>query len=274
MICLVVGLVVLSSQLVGANPSAFETTNLDKCSLNYLPCKCENVDNQQLIETLIDVNSYEHKYNLPLLMQVFNSEATPIIGSMKSNSGTTNHMVKHNCKNKNISSVINCSDHQIKIIPKFKTLGYSKQPTIDCLDLSHNQIEMISESVFYGMIFKCIDFSFNKIFKVSRNALSGLLNSLFVLKFDHNEMTSSSLPAYFISKLTQLQVFYMSNNKITKIPDKSFLTVFESRLRVLDLSNNQIDCIADDAFLGLSHLTYLNLCHNDIGGPSTSNCTK
>jgi hypothetical protein len=168
-----------------------ETNELELCATNYAPCMCEKRRNEMLIESLTDhadIKDYKVVFS-----GIFNYESG---------------------KQKNVSSVINCSNRQIRTIPKFKTLGYTKQPSIDCLDLTHNQIEILSESVFYGLIFRCIDFSFNKINKVSRNAFSGLLNSLYVLKFDYNEMTSSALPAYFISKVSQLQVLSMAHNKI------------------------------------------------------------
>ena len=221
----------------------------ENCATNYSPCICEKQANELFIEGLIDHNA--NRENFALFSDIFKYDAAN--------------------KLKNDSSITNCSNRKIRTIPKFRTLGYTKQPSIDCLDLSNNRIEIISESVFYGLIFRCIDFSFNRIFKVSRNAFSGLLNSLYILKFNNNELTSASLPAYFISKLTQLQVLFMSNNKIDRINERSFQTVFEPKLKILDLSYNTISCIHDEGFNGLSSLSYLNLCNNQLGSSSLRN---
>jgi Leucine-rich repeat (LRR) protein len=166
---------------------------------NYAPCACEKQQSDFLVEQLSDNTENEYKQILSNVLSLDAGKVKNIYGRVFETGS---------------SSVINCSNRAIRTIPKFKTLGYTNQATIDCLDLSHNKIEIISESVFYGLIFRCIDFSFNKINKVSRNAFSGLLNSLYVLKFNRNELTSSSLPAYFISKLSQLSVLSLAYNKI------------------------------------------------------------
>ncbi len=168
-----------------------KANDIEDCATNYAPCMCERRRNDVLIDSLAD--HIDRKDVRAVFAGILNYEQG---------------------KQKNISSVINCSSRLNRTIPKFKTLGYTKQPSIDCLDLSRNHIEIISESVFYGQIFRCIDFSLNKINKVSRTAFSGLLNSLYILKFNHNEMTSLSLPAYFISKLSQLQVLSMAHNRL------------------------------------------------------------
>lgn len=60
-----------------------------------------------------------------------------------------------------------------------------------------------------------------------------------------------------------------------KIPDRSFQTMFAPSLRMLDLSDNTINCISDDAFEGAVSITYLNLCHNNLGSSiNQEKCTS
>lgn len=114
----------------------------------------------------------------------------------------------------NISGIIECSNRSLQSIPKFRLLGYSNQPTVDCLDLSQNQLDVVSESLFYGLVLRCIDLSFNNINRLSRNAFKGLLNTLTVLKLNSNRITSEvAFPAYYISKLNRIQALDLSSNR-------------------------------------------------------------
>jgi Leucine-rich repeat (LRR) protein len=210
----------------------------------YEPCVCESKPKRQLVNDLLG-EGLMNEANLKLFQQQ--------------------------------SNVINCSLQGVKSIPKFKLLGYTNQPTIDCLDLSKNQLEVISDSNFYGLILVCIDFSDNRISLMSRNAFKGLLNSLAVIKAANNQMHSdATFPAYFLSKLNRLQVLDLAGNRLDKIVDRSFQTMSTPTLKYLDMHLNTLDCIYDDAFEGCSSLVYLNLCNNRLGSvvDDANNCTR
>lgn len=219
--------------------SALEVVGDQNCAANK-PCVCDRERKDLVIADLLE-------YNLtPDNREIFNT----MFEVDQTNDGY----------------IMNCSDKHFTKIPKFNKLGYSNQPIVDCLDMTHNQIELITESLFYGLLIRCIDFNYNKIKKISRNGFSGLLYSLLVLKLNNNQLTSnSSFPVYFASKFTQLQALFMASNKFDRIVEKSFQSVFSPRLKILDLSFNQINCIHNEAFNGLSSLHYLNLCNNNLG---------
>lgn len=211
----------------------------DKC-IALDPCTCEPGNREQLIDNFLESNQNEE--NMELFNEIFKSD-----GSNQS------------------ALVINCSDKSLKNIPNFKRPGYSNQPMTDYLNLRDNELDIINDSYFYGLVIRCIDLSSNRIINISRNAFKGLLSSLTVLKLSNNLLPSNAtFPAYFISKLTLLQALDLSANKLDKIVSKSFQTMTTSTLKYLDLSANLIDCVADDAFDGCGTLSYLNMCHNKL----------
>ena len=238
----------------------------EECVAKDESCTCTSKSKQALIEDLLEKDNITPD-NVKMLNEIFTDSEYLIeqddfvdqdetIGSNETSTQTF----------KSLLFMVKCSNRSLKKLPKFKELGYSKQPYINCLDLKFNNIDYISDSQLYGLLIKCIDLSHNKLFKVSRNAFSGLLNLLLVIKLNNNQLHSNiTLPIYFASKLALLQALFMSSNKLDIIYARSFTGVFSQNLKILDLSSNLIHCINDQAFSGLVSLRYLNLCNNLIG---------
>ena len=165
--------------------STNETTSEEKCIAND-PCLCFSRNRDTLIDYLIGTDR-----------------------------NVDSRQIYEEIFDKDFSQVVDCSNRSLRNIPKFKLLGYSHQPNVDCLDLSRNDLDLVSESLFYGLILRCIDFSYNSVTKISRNTFKGLFNSLSILKLNNNQIKSeSAFPAYFISKLSILQILDMSSNRL------------------------------------------------------------
>lgn len=178
--------VLLITSIISTHISTNETTTSEEKCIANDPCLCFARNRDTLIDHLIgadrNVNDSREIYE-----EIFE---------------------------KDFSQVVDCSNRSLRNIPKFKLLGYSHQPTVDCLDMSRNDLDLISESLFYGLILRCIDFSHNSVTKISRNTFKGLFNSLSILKLNNNQIKSeSAFPAYFISKLSILQILDMSSNR-------------------------------------------------------------
>jgi hypothetical protein len=238
----------------------------EECVAKEESCICTSKPKQTLIEELLEKDN-KTPDNIKILNEIFTDseyliEQDDFID--QDESLVSNETLPQTFKS--LLFMIKCANHSLKKLPKFKEIGYSKQPYINCLDFKFNHIDYISDSQLYGLLVKCIDLSHNKLFKISRNAFSGLLNLLLVIKLNNNQLHSNnSLPIYFASKLALLQALFMSSNKLDIIYARSFTGVFSPNLRILDLSSNVINCINDHAFAGLVSLKYLNLCNNLIG---------
>jgi hypothetical protein len=239
----------------------------EECVAKDETCTCTSKPKQTLIEELLE-NDNLTPDNVKILNEIFTDSEYLIeqddFVDQDEVLAVSNESFSQTFKS--LLFMIKCTNHSLRKLPKFKELGYSKQPYINCLDFRFNHIDFVSDSQLYGLLIKCIDLSHNKLFKISRNAFSGLLNLLLVIKLNNNQLHSNnSLPIYFASKLALLQALFMSSNKLDIIYARSFTGVFSPNLKILDLSSNVIRCINDQAFTGLISLKYLNLCNNLIG---------
>lgn len=166
----------------------------------------------------------------------------------------------------NVSFLITCADKQLSTVPNFKRLGYSTQPTINCLDMRDNRINRLTEGIFYGLLIKCIDLSFNRVDDTNLNSMNGLKNILRILKMNHNKMTHGTVfTSLFLSQMTHLEALFLASNQLKHIWDNSFSPVLKANLRILDLSNNSIVFISRHAFYGFPSLSFLNLGNNLLG---------
>jgi Leucine-rich repeat (LRR) protein len=234
----------------------------EECVASNTACICTYRPKQEMIEDLLGQNTTPE--NMKTLRDAFNDMEEEY---EQDDLDLSNHTYKE-------MLVVKCSNTRLTKVPRFKQLGYSNQPYINCLDMKHNNIDFIIDGSLYGLLIKCVDMSHNRLVRIGRNAFSGLLNLLLVIKLNNNRLNSTNtFPIYFASKLTHLQAIFLASNNLDTVYEKSFVGVFSNSLKILDLSSNVIGCIHEDAFTGLTSLRYLNLCNNRIGSSPPNNCT-
>ena len=147
---------------------------------------------------------------------------------------------------------------------------------LEYLDLSHNRISFLSESLFSSTVsfkpLKYLNLEQNQIYFMSGN-MYNLIN-LAILKLNSNFV--SSLPDFdsinsgnFVSTfVTNNYEFYFDHNQITKITKLSYWLY---KLLVLNFDWNQINSIELDAFKSLKTLEHLSMAQNNLSSLSVNN---
>lgn len=140
------------------------------------------------------------------------------------------------------------------------------------MDLSHNDIEVLSENVFRGLIeLKCLDLSHNQISDIDYNIFSGLISlEALYLSYNRIPVTIFCQSSCFIKGVDENTRSIFKSLKILKLDSNCIKGIFKNvfhgmgSLEHLDLSLNYIGLIAMHTFRGLSNLRSLNLENTGI----------
>ncbi|KAL0830988.1 hypothetical protein ABMA28_001876 [Loxostege sticticalis] len=160
------------------------------------------------------------------------------------------------CKWKNGKRYVECSDKNLKTIPK------SLDPETQVLDFTGNDLQVLQDATFHNL--GLLDLQ--KIFlqrcelqKIDKHAFTGLAN-LVELDLSNNYLTViPSTNFVFFPSLMRLSI---NNNPITSIKTHCFQHL--SYLNTLELSDCKIEIIEREAFSGLNHLEWLRLNGNRL----------
>jgi Leucine-rich repeat (LRR) protein len=166
---------------------------------------------------------------------------------------------------------------------RFGFLDFSKQNSLQVLDLSRNSIKQISDGAFefltnltelylYRNQITAIS---NLTFSIGRDTGLGFIDianqkslghnsALHVLDLSWNRISHIADGAF--ESLSNLQVLNLSFNHISHISDGSFKSLFN--LQALNLSWNSVSHISDGAFHSLISLTDLDFQNNSISAIS------
>ncbi|KAK6184894.1 hypothetical protein SNE40_007253 [Patella caerulea] len=156
---------------------------------------------------------------------------------------------------------LNLSDNDLEVISQ--SLFSYRYPSLRFLDISNNDIKAIHAHAFSGLEnLTHLNLSWNRI-KIKSNEFYGNLNDLTnieTLDLGNNMLTN--LDDYVFGNLTKLEHLHLDNNHISNITSDAF-----ARLRSLvslNLENNLIYHFNDSVFENLTSLRMLNLSRNNI----------
>ncbi|XP_041278331.1 transforming growth factor beta activator LRRC32-like isoform X1 [Onychostruthus taczanowskii] len=156
---------------------------------------------------------------------------------------------------------IDLSGNLIQSIPEMSSSFYT---SLQCLDLSSNQISFITPGVFAHMKSLLeINLANNHLYELAQNGTEGigLLPKVEVLDLSHNSLYNG-MAEYFIKEAPALQYLSLADNSIIMISQKMFQG--SPNLVEIDLQSNIIMEIEEGAFETLVSLSKLNLSKNSI----------
>ncbi|XP_010180574.1 PREDICTED: leucine-rich repeat-containing protein 32 [Mesitornis unicolor] len=175
------------------------------------------------------------------------------------------------CHNKDLNQIprelhlnvnkIDLSGNLIQSIPEKSLSFYS---SLQCLDLSSNQISFITPGVFAHMTSLLeINLANNHLYELAQNGTEGigLLPKVEVLDLSHNSLYNG-MTEYFIKQAPALRYLSLADNSIIMISQKMFQG--SPNLVEIDLQSNIIMEIEEGAFETLVNLSKLNLSMNSI----------
>ncbi|KAF5277468.1 hypothetical protein FQR65_LT03805 [Abscondita terminalis] len=134
--------------------------------------------------------------------------------------------------------------------------------TVEYLDLSYNNIGILSEYVFWNNSYINVQkvlLHQNRIKNISANAFKGIRK---IREVDLSDNLITSIDPYLFKSNTRLQRLIIMNNSIKFNRVQTF--ILSSSLQYLVLSNNNIDQIYEVTFLGVPNLRSLNLNDNNV----------
>ncbi|XP_067001059.2 chaoptin [Anabrus simplex] len=139
----------------------------------------------------------------------------------------------------------------------------SQTYTISEMNLSNNGITVLKPGIFNRLFdLRTLNLSKNKLRSLPKDIFHNT-NSLTTLMLDYNELVDVA----FVSSCVNLKYLYLQGNKITTIPNASFLNVEnpqDSKIEVLNLESNEISIIEEGAFQGMHHLKKLIISRNRV----------
>ncbi|KAL2311555.1 hypothetical protein Nmel_003278, partial [Mimus melanotis] len=156
---------------------------------------------------------------------------------------------------------IDLSGNLIQSIPEMSLSFYT---SLQCLDLSSNQISFITPGVFAHMKSLLeINLANNHLYELVQNGTEGigLLPKVEILDLSHNSLYNG-MAEYFIKEAPALQYLSLADNSIIMISQKMFQG--SPNLVEIDLQSNIIMEIKEGAFETLVSLSKLNLSRNSI----------
>ncbi|XP_009081158.1 PREDICTED: leucine-rich repeat-containing protein 32 [Acanthisitta chloris] len=175
------------------------------------------------------------------------------------------------CHNKDLYQIphdlhpnVNKIDLSGNLIQRLPETSLSFYTSLQCLDLSSNQISFITPGVFAHMTSLLeINLANNHLHELAQNGAEGigLLPKVEVLDLSHNSLYNG-MAEYFIKEAPALRYLSLADNSIIMISHKMFQG--SPRLVEVDLQSNIIMEIEEGAFETLVNLSKLNLSMNSI----------
>ncbi|XP_010225481.1 PREDICTED: leucine-rich repeat-containing protein 32 [Tinamus guttatus] len=156
---------------------------------------------------------------------------------------------------------IDLSGNLIQSIPEMPLSFYT---SLQCLDLSSNQISFIKPGVFVQMTrLREINLANNNLYEFAQNTTVGIgfLPKVEILDLSHNSLYNG-MAEYFIKQAPALQYLSLADNSIIMISQNMFQG--SPNLLEIDLQRNIIMEIEEGAFETLVNLSKLNLSMNSI----------
>ncbi|XP_061734694.1 tsukushi [Nerophis ophidion] len=130
----------------------------------------------------------------------------------------------------------------------------SKLRYLETLDLSHNDLESLPPSCFFGLPLAEVDLSHNSLQNFNMDAFAAKVNSKpLSVDLSHNKLTSISATQH--ANFVHIQSLNLTANRLSSIP---LLAGLET-LRYLNLDGNPISVIKEGDFAHLKDLVYLTL---------------
>ncbi|KAM6290516.1 transforming growth factor beta activator LRRC32 isoform 1-T1 [Porphyrio hochstetteri] len=169
------------------------------------------------------------------------------------------HQIPHEL-HRNVNK-IDLSGNLIQSIPETSLSFYA---SLQCLDLSSNQISFITPGVFAHMTSLLeINLANNHLYELAQNGTEGigLLPKVEILDLSHNSLYNG-MAEYFIKQAPALRYLSLADNSIIAISHKMFQG--SPNLVEIDLQSNIIMEIEEGAFETLVNLSKLNLSMNSI----------
>ncbi|XP_078352686.1 uncharacterized protein LOC144637498 isoform X2 [Oculina patagonica] len=155
---------------------------------------------------------------------------------------------------------LDLSSNSIIKIPKSE--AFSDLKSVLCLNMSHNLIKSLPGNMtFLGLrSLLDLDLSHNRFEILTSSMFRGLL-SLNTLFLQYNNITTISSNIFFTG-LRWLKNLFLNNNFISKIEQAGFSGLWQ--IEHLDLSDNQLKILTSNMFLGMPKLKTLLLNNNFI----------
>ena len=150
-------------------------------------------------------------------------------------------------------TLLDCSRRELNTVPP---IGKHNATSVD---LSNNEIELISQMAFVGQIqLTSIDFTANQLKNITGSPFAGLA-SLVVLVLSKNELSHLASTAF--RGLHNLEVLDVSHNILKSVPDAVFRDLLN--LKILQLTFNELTAVPNAALSPLHKLEELHLayCH-------------
>ncbi|XP_066265938.1 toll-like receptor 13 [Branchiostoma lanceolatum] len=131
---------------------------------------------------------------------------------------------------------------------------------VTVLDLKHNNIRYMPDSIFYARTLQYLDLSHNGMNYDPGNLISDKSSNLKALMLDNNAF--GRIDETFMKGFIKLKTLVLSHNHIRVIKGGNFQWLVQ--LTHLALSHNYINTVTSSAFRGLSRLQFLDLSYNQI----------